>query len=227
MKTLNRKKQFVIFLGVLFLAVCMIAGYMLISGEKKSGKEDSMANANALPVKTMKASYVYDVSDKKVAVGAVDYVFAGKVLSYDEVVYEDLVPMEDEDGNTIEVGSPYTHYTVQVLENMKGELITEEPIKIVKDGGIGQDGEAVYLYEDDSLPQVGKAYIFLAYTQEDGSLLISGMDSNILLETTEKVSTRTIEHTGAYEEYKEAIKHQIIPKDYQRDTSIYDAKGNK
>ncbi len=205
-------------------AVCLILGCFFAYQKEEDGKS---VNVNTLPVKTMKASYVYDISDKKAAVGAVDYVFAGKVLSNDGTVYEDPVPMEDEDGNTIEVGSPYTHYTVQVLENMKGGLITEEPIEIVKDGGVGQDGEAVYLYEDDSLPQVGKAYIFLAYTQEDGSLLISGMDSNILLETKEKVSMETIERTDTYKEYKEAIKHQIIPKDYRRDTSIYDAKGRK
>lgn len=34
------------------------------------------------------------------------------------------------------------------------------------------------MYEDDTLPEEGKSYVFLAYAQVDGSLLISGPNSN-------------------------------------------------
>lgn len=227
MKILNQKKQFMIFIGILVLIACIITGYMLIPGDKKIAKDVSKIDMDTLPIKTMKASYAYDISDKRIAVGVADYVFVGNVLSNDGVVYEDLVPMEDQDGNTVEVGNPYTHYTVQVLENMKGELRTEEPIKVVKDGGVAQDGEAIYIYEEDCLPQVGQAYIFLAYAQEDGSLLISGMDSNIPLETKSNATKRMVENTNSYEAYKMAIKNEIIPKGCKRDTSIYDIKEKK
>ena len=67
---------------------------------------------------------------------------------------------QDEKGNPKEVGSPYTNYTIQVLENIKGELITDKPIPIVKQGGISEKQDAIYLFENDSLPSENSIYIF-------------------------------------------------------------------
>lgn len=110
---------------------------------------------------------------------------------------------------------------------MKGELRTENPIEIIKDGGVAQNGEAVYLYEADCLPQVEQEYIFLAYAQEDGSLLVSGMGSNVPIEVNGKAAKRTVENRDSedtYETYKAAIKNEIVPEGCRRDTSVYDVK---
>lgn len=218
------KKSFFVAAAVLLLIAGVIIGCMLLSGEKETRKNISKIDPDALPVNIRTASYAYDISDKRVAVGAADYVFVGQVLRREGVTYEDPVPMELEDGSMVEVGNPYTHYTVQVLENMKGTLRTEKPIEIVKDGGAAQDGKAVYLYEKDCLPQTGKVYLFLAYTQEDGSLLISGMNSNIPIDVEKNSSKQVVKNADIYQEYKTAIKNEIVPKGCQRDVSIYDKK---
>ena len=108
MKPLIRKKQFAALCGVVLMTVCLLAGCTRTSTseEKTEVRDFSQEDVRSLPVKTMEASYAWDVSDKRVAVGASDYVFTGKVLSSDGTVYEDLVPMEDQDGNQIEVGNP-------------------------------------------------------------------------------------------------------------------------
>ena len=62
--------------------------------------------------------------------------------------------------------APYTNYTIQVLENIKGELITDKPIPIVKQGGISEKQDAIYLFENDSLPSEKSHLYLLAYAQE-------------------------------------------------------------
>lgn len=81
-------------------------------------------------------------------------------VSCDGTEYRNVITTEDEKGNPKEVGSPYTNYTIQVLENIKGELITDKPIPIVKQGGISEKQDAIYLFENDSLPSENSIYIF-------------------------------------------------------------------
>lgn len=108
----------------------------------------------------MHASFVYDTDNIREAVGICDYVFVAKVVSCDGTEYRNVITTEDEKGNPKEVGSPYTNYTIQVLENIKGELITDKPIPIVKQGGISEKQDAIYLFENDSLPSENSIYIF-------------------------------------------------------------------
>lgn len=218
-----KRTRLVIFSSVLILTICALTA-CTPADEAGIEKDLSKTETDALPIQRIEGSYAHDVSDKRIAAGAADYVFVGRVLSEDGVVYEDPVPMEDEAGNLKEVGSPYTHYTVQVLENMKGTLRTQTPIEIVKDGGIAQDKKSVCLYEEDCLPQAGKDYIFLTYTQEDGSLLASGMNSSLPLETKFQDGKPAAEQPAPYREYKTAVKKQIVPKDCQRQRSIYEEK---
>ena len=42
------------------------------------------------------------------------------------------VMKENEDGTQTELTKPYTKYSVEVIENLKGELSQEEPITITK-----------------------------------------------------------------------------------------------
>lgn len=50
----------------------------------------------------------------------------------------------------------------------------DKEIVLQKQGGIREDGSAYDVFEDDQLPEVGNIYIFTAYTQDDGSLLVAG-----------------------------------------------------
>lgn len=44
---------------------------------------------------------------------------------------------------------------------------------------MSEDKSTYFLFEDDSLPQKGKVYVFTATAEQDGSLLVSGPNSNI------------------------------------------------
>ena len=61
-------------------------------------------------------------------------------------------------------------------------------ITITKAGGLSETGDLV-LYENDSLPDVGKVYVMTASAQPDGSLLVSGPNSSKLFD--QKITTRS------------------------------------
>lgn len=218
------KKAVAFSLCTILMALSLLGGCG--ASENKERTDLSGIETGKLPVSTMQASFVYNPHNLYESVGVVDYVFAGKVVSNDGTEYQDVVPREDKEGNIIEIGSPYTHYTVQIIENIKGTLQTEKAICLVKDGGVAQNRKSVYLHEEDMLPETGKTYIFRAYTQEDGSLLVSGPNSNIPISAK---NSSGIVKSQEYQTYEEAVKHQIVPdivkksKDDSNSTvSIYD-----
>lgn len=106
-------------------------------------------------------------------------------------------------GGTKEIGDPYTKYAVSVTENMKGNLMTEKAIPIVKYGGVSEDGKTCYLFDGDELPVAGNTYIFFAYAQDDGSLLISGPVSNVQVDNEDAVRARG--NTITYEDVKDTL----------------------
>lgn len=134
-----------------------------------------------------------------------DYVFLGEVVSNDGTEY-----VSSQSGDKFY--AIYTNYTVKVLENLQGVLEMDKAIPIKKVGGVTKDRKMVYLFDEDILPEAGKQYVFLAYAQEDGSLLISGPNSNVL---QEKKNDEVIE------EYEEAVENQV---DFEREryTSEYE-----
>lgn len=213
-------KKIALFSSVGVFAICILAGQAIHLN--RSNLNSQTINPSSLPVMTIHGSFVYDPSNIYESVGIVDYVFVGTVVSNNGTIYKDITPIENEDGTVGEVGNPYTNYTIQVSSNIKGNLQTDEPINILKQGGISQDGTEVYLFEDDSLPEAGQTYIFLAYAQPDGSLLISGPNSNIpvtdgvLLNNTDAKTNSTIAA------YLDAYEHEIIPIDRERFESIYE-----
>lgn len=227
MKAIKSKKNITIMgicLGVL-LVICAIVGHRLISNQDSQLTKDfSKVDASTLPVTTMAATYVYDVADKRQAVGMADYVYIGKVLSNDGTVYKNIVPVERQNGRVEKIGDPYTKYTVQVLKNIKGKLQMDQPVTLTKDGGIAQDGKSVLLYEEDSLPQVGQSYVFLAYAQEDGSLLVSGTGSNVLIAAGGNTKDKSaIVNSPECAEYERAVQNEIILPQSEKSTSKYDA----
>lgn len=218
----NSKKSAFLLLAVSML-MTTFTGCSSIN-EKQETSLLSETEISELPVYPMRATFVYDVDDMQQAVGIADYVFVGEVISCDGIEYRDVVTMEDGMGNMKEVGSPYTTYTVNVVENLKGNLVTEEPISITKQGGVSQDQDAVYVFEDDELPVAGNTYIFLGYAQEDGSILISGPNSNILYTN---ISTYSVDKNSEYQEYKTAVENEIVPVERERYTSIYEDAATK
>lgn len=118
---------------------------------------------------------VFDFTNLYQYVGIVDYVFVGTVEEAEYNIPEKRTEYEQS----------FSKYQIRVDKNLKGELI--ETIRCSKMGGLIQDGTMLLvavetpngkMVMDSGLPEVGKQYIFLAYTQQDGSLTLSEILDN-------------------------------------------------
>lgn len=101
-----------------------------------------------------------------------DYVFVGKVLGGSLTVYGGDVTVKDEKGESLEVAKPYTDYNVAVIQNIKGNLTTQEPVRMEKQGGLTKNGMACCLFPGDMYPTEGEEYVFYVRQQEEGRLMI-------------------------------------------------------
>lgn len=191
-----RSKKTAIFATIIILFVGIIGGFLLMN--RPTSPDD--IETSYLPFCS-----TIDTNDTAQLVGDADYVFVGTVLHEDTPVYEDDLI--------------YTPYTVDVLENIKGTLKTDTSIPVMKFGGLAKDHSAYYLFEGDALPVTDKTYIFCAYAQEDGSLMVSGARSNIEISG----DIAALHSTPAYTEFQDAVKNQIVS-DRERFVSVYEEK---
>ena len=202
------KSRIILFTGILFLIVSTFLYFSI--------KKTNQANTKAPTVSIIKACFGIDYNNLEEVVGDADYVFVGTVVSEDDVVYKHTVTVETEDGRTREVSTPYTNYTVNISQNIKGNLVTGEDIPLQKAGGFTKDRTECFLYEGDELPTVGNSYIFFAYAQLDGSLLVLGPISNIYFRA-ESANQSSARQKPEYDEVIDAYNHQI---DTGRDRSV-------
>lgn len=112
--------------------------------------------------------WVYNPNDLKQLTGFADYVFVAEVT---EVIGTGYTGVEMYSAFRYD-SYPFTRYKIRVLENIKGELITNKDIPLTKHDGVYFFGEKVSLYQEDMLPDVGECYIFLCNCDEDGELNI-------------------------------------------------------
>ncbi len=219
-------KKIFIFLS-LFTTVAILA-----SGCSNPKIDKNITKSGEVPTSYLHASFDINVDNPKEVVGFADYVFVGFVEEMTGTDYKFPVTKETEDGPK-ELTSPYTNYSIKVLDNIKGNLQKDVSIPIQKSGGLSEDKSIYLLYEDDSLPQKGKAYVFTAATQPDGSLLVSGPNSNIEVNTdffsknsiqalSEESIVNALTKTDEYKEYQDAYQNEIV-KDRKRFASEYDA----
>lgn len=183
-----------------FAALILIATIIL------GGCSSQNFSKNDLPISFLTGSYSIDVNDLSQVVGDADYVFVAEVREEVETIYKNAVMIETADG-VKEISDPYTEYSIVIIDNIKGSLKKNEEFKILKHGGISNDNNSIVLYEDDSLLETNKCYIISAYAQPDGSLLISGPNSSLILEET---SLSEIISSEKYKEYKNALKNEVI-----------------
>lgn len=170
------------------------------------GKNNKIeVSKDELPIYPLRGSFIINVENLNEIVGDCDYVFVAKVVEELETIYKDFVTIETETGDK-EVGNPYTPYKIIITENIKGNLITDTEVDILKFGGVSQDKDAIYIFENDELLQVGKTYIISAYTQLDGSLLISGPNSNKLVNDNAKSRISS----PIYKDYINAFENQVV-----------------
>lgn len=216
---MNGKKLGAIFSVAMILLLCVVAAEDVVNLENHG---NGNVDITTLPIEEIHGTFVCDPSNMNELVGLVDYVFVGKVLSNNGPQYKDFLTSENGSGEPIEIGIPHTSYTVQVISNIKGQLKTDEPIEVMKFGGVSQDQTAVWLFEGDLLPEENQTYVFLTMGQPDGSLLISGPNSNVPFDTAEPYSDGLKENSLLYNAYADAYEHEIIPIERERFVSIYE-----
>ena len=117
--------------------------------------------------------WIFDINDKNKVVGFHDYVFVGEVKS---VVGTGYTQVDFSDGLRM-FSQPYTQYEIRVIENLKGELKTDEDIPLKKHDGAYPFSKTVSMMEGDNLPDVGECYIFICSADEEGELNIGSHSS--------------------------------------------------
>ena len=142
------------------LMVLVLIGY--VAGVTKKGTEALV-------------DFATDISDMQSVVDSVNCIFVGVVKESDTLIF-------DYDGKS--------EFKVQVVKNVKGELPVETTV--YKHGGHFINGNEVIVKADDEsytpMPEVGKQYLFLAFKQESGEVIIADYYGNIDYTNNEKVS---------------------------------------
>lgn len=176
--------------------------------------KESIPDNESKDVIRVEGDFVYDFTKPNEVIGDADYVFIGYIEKYIDTTHKYSYSPAGK-----KFDDPYTNYSVTILENIKGDLKTNEPIPMQKFGGIKEDGKTIQLLESDELPEQGKMYIIMAYAQEDGSLLIYGPNSNIELETN--INKNNFNKSNIVKQYKEAFINQVA-KNRKSYKSIYE-----
>lgn len=132
---------------------------------------------DGLPVYYSCSSYCIDVNSLSATTNHADYVFVGTIAEYADESYKNHEEMTDLNGNKVMWGEPYTNYQVHVLQSIKGALSGD--VTIQKFGGLDQSGEFYIIPEGDIILEEGNTYIFFAYEQNDGSLIVRGKNSTL------------------------------------------------
>ncbi|GAB2027539.1 hypothetical protein [Lactovum odontotermitis] len=198
------KKKIIILLSLLVIALLSVGAFFSMRNnvprnttQKKSGKTIYVS-----------ASYAIDPTNLSELAGIADNVFVGEVINDMETVYSGKSRL------------PLTVYKVRVVENIKGKFAVDKPLRLYKDGGYTENGD-LNIYSDDEMPQSGNYYVFSTYTQNpdrdlpSGSIVASGMNSNIRLDKNEVNGENTGRSSGKILEFQNAVENQV-PFDRER-----------
>jgi len=175
-----RIETFCIRYGVLILTSTLL---LTLSGVLVAcvGSASNEETVEDIPIIESEPLYAIDTDNPAALVGDADYVFVGFVESMEGTEYRYPAEHYGENGELIKTSTPFTNYNVRVLKNIKGNLMLDT-IPLQKFGGLTEDGKGLDLAGTDTLPQVEEVYIFVAYAQHDGSLLVGGEHSNLPIE---------------------------------------------
>ncbi|MDO5410945.1 MAG: hypothetical protein Q4F21_10930 [Lachnospiraceae bacterium] len=189
----------------------------------------SVQKNNELPVYTSHGLYAFEISTPERAIGAYDYACIAKVNKKLRTEHTKPIVSEVSATETKVFYTPYTVYEIEVLENIKGSLITDRPIEFMQYGGLNEDGESYTLLNGGSLLKEGDYYILMSNARNDipGETLISARPESMvhLIDGIEAESSQAV-----IEEYKAAYKNEIIPQELQgreRIPSKYDVNYKK
>ena len=162
---------------------------------------------------------MFDVTDKELMIGFSDYTFIGTVVDIGEPQYT----RKTDEGTP--VYSVATLVTVQVEVNIKGELITEEPIQILVAGGPKREDIRYLINYDCTLPEVGETIVFMFVANEEhelvdpvygGMVFVGYRETDPAEEFQARYDTMVAEYREAYENEDTTYNHR------EKGISIYD-----
>ncbi|MFA6866998.1 MAG: hypothetical protein WCR54_05730 [Clostridia bacterium] len=200
------KRKIVLLLLILSVLIISFGCTKNLSKEE----EYELLASSDVPVNTIKASFSIDTYNLQEVVGNTDYVFVAKVTAYKKTIFD--TPSE----------IPETVYAVQVIENIKGELIVNEEIELIKKGGLDKEYKYKYIFIDDILPQVDNYYIFCTYALKSGEIRASAQNSNLKIE-----NIRNLHEETNYLNILDAYENQNVEYIRERYTSKYDKSNLK
>jgi hypothetical protein len=205
MNAINKKK-----IAIAILLLVAVAATVFVILHLNAMKRMDISK---MPIEYASNIYLVDQRIPENVVGISDYVFIGRVEAKPTFEYD--------------VRETWTVYQVQVLDNIKNKLTTEDIVKIVKWGGPRMDGSAFDLNEGDIILKQGGIYLFNVMTREDGSLNAGGPGTTIVIseENDKKLeSVDALEQTDIFKRYVKAYKNQVTNDSFPENlTSKYDA----
>lgn len=210
---MKKKNYLIICISVL---VCIVLGIVIavyISGSKNPNYGKQQELYNGLPVLDTQTMLMYDTSTPEKAIGASDYVFVAKVNQILRTEYKNYVTKEVGLFRKETVGTPYTIYSIDVVKNIKGELVTTEPIEFMQCGGINEDGKSYTFINGSRLLEDGKYYIIMAETWGGNGGMIEMAEKDRIIELGENYNTKSANNINLIEKYEEAYKNQVVPTD--------------
>lgn len=163
------KKKLLITVLVLFAILSLGACTLKMN----KTEEYELLQSNEIAINTIRATFVYNASNLKEVIGYADNVFVGEIQEY----------LSTDNTSSYEI--PQTLYEVKVVENIKGKLQTDANIEIIKSGGLAKDRKSKSIYENDIMPVKNKQYIFIVFALKNGGLKAEGMNTTILLNSSD------------------------------------------
>lgn len=188
------------------VAACSASGEDGTNRQPRKASEQQASQRSAPPrVDHIETLAAFDTSDERKLVGFADNVFVGRVEERvgDEPLESQVVP--DPDGPEGPAPStPQTQFSVEVLDNVKGQL--NGTVTVSQTGGRVPGENAVALNNDDPLLQPGQTVLFA--TRFDSGRgwhqITSANYGDVRLETPE-------ERNRVVNQFEEAREKQIDP----------------
>lgn len=176
-----------------------------------------------LPVYSSSAMWMYDTSTPEKAIGISDYAFVAKINKVSKTIYKNPINIEiTADGKeTKTVYDPYTIYEITVIDNIKGEIITNKSVELMQYGGLNKDGNSYTFLENTKLLTPGNYYILLASVWPEENILEVSEPTRIISLGN---NIKTSESVDKINTYKQAYINQEIPNGFnsQNIVSKYD-----
>ena len=163
---MKKMKKIIIIILIIIVVIAVINIYnnRSISPKKYNEKFEELPRAE------LYVSYMLDFSDPKIVTDYYPYVFVAKVNTINHIEYRNPIKMEIEPTGllTKTIYEPYTIYDITVLNNLKGEIITNNNIRLEQYGGVSQDNKFLTFADKNmSFLKENYYYIFFCYSPED------------------------------------------------------------